>query len=174
LVKFPGRCLVAQGLGGARQPKDGIWKVWCSQQGFLKVEYRFRRSIEVEQEIPGEFSCRNDGIGRLGQIVDRVVNRDRFFQPRYCIVGVARKDTGSTNIRSRAELRARCEMEASKARFSCGLPVATCWMVTLNPPIRSIRASRVLLTMQRATDKDVLRRCSLTRRKTSLLQLRHS
>jgi hypothetical protein len=64
LVTFPGRCVVAQGLGGARQTKDGLWTVWCSQQGFPKVGHRFRGSIEVEQEIPGEFSCRNDGIGQ--------------------------------------------------------------------------------------------------------------
>jgi hypothetical protein len=61
-IAFCSRSVVAHGLGRSRKPKDRLWTIWCSLQSFLKVEHRFRRSIRLEQQIPGEFGCGNDGI----------------------------------------------------------------------------------------------------------------
>jgi hypothetical protein len=52
----------------------------------------------LQQEISTEFICWNDGIGRLRQIVDRVLNRDRLLQLCHGIVGVAGR-FGSKRLR---------------------------------------------------------------------------
>src|SRR5215813_8935938 len=48
----------------------------------------FRGLIEFQQEMSAKFSCGNDWIWWLRQIVDRVLNRDRFFQYRHSTASV--------------------------------------------------------------------------------------